>query len=244
MEPVFGRRALLINGEKRTLVIADLHIGVEYELEKKGIRIPRQWENIAEEVKRLKCETEAEMLLINGDLKHGIPSEKGEFRDVRMFLREINGFFEEIHIVKGNHDGGLQYDVPERVNLHPGSGFVLEKIGIFHGHAWPSKDVMESNVLVMGHMHPAIRFTDSLGNSQGEPCWIKGKYGEKEIIVMPAMSKFYGGVAINEGKFLGPMLNSEEFDAENARIYLLDGTYMGKIGEIKKRGDGPSEVVG
>ncbi len=233
MEPVFGRRALLINGENRALVIADLHIGVEYELEKKGIRIPGQWENIAEEVKILKYETEAEILIINGDLKHGIPSEKWEFRDVWMFLRKINGFFKEIHIVKGNHDGGLQYEVPDWVNLHPGSGFVLDEIGIFHGHAWPSKNVMKSDVLVMGHMHPAVRFTDSLGNSQIEPCWIKGKYGEKEIIVMPAMSKFYGGAAVNDGNFLGPMLNSEEFDAENADVYLLDGTYMGEIGEIK-----------
>ncbi len=230
-EPVFGRRALLIN--KKALVVADLHIGVEYELERNGIRIPPQWKDMAEEILSLKEESGAETLTINGDLKHSIPSEKWEFRDVRSFFREIRHAFDEIHLVKGNHDGGIQYEVPSWVTLHPGSGFVFEGIGIFHGHAWPSDDVMKSDVLVMGHMHPAVRFTDSLGNSQNEPCWIRGKYGDKKIIVMPAMSRFYGGAAVNDNRFIGPVLKSEEFDGKNAKIYLLDGTYVGKIGEMK-----------
>lgn len=227
---MFGRRALLLEG--RALLVADLHIGVEYELEKKGIRIPSQWKDMAEEILSIKKESGADVLIINGDLKHSIPSEKWEFRDLRYFFREISDAFDEIHFVKGNHDGGIQYQLPSWVYMHPGTGFVFSDAGIFHGHAWPSEELMNSEVLIMAHMHPALRFTDSIGNSQTEPCWIKGRYAGKELIVMPAMNRFYGGAPVNDRKFLGPVLKSADFDAENAEIYLLDGTYMGKIGEI------------
>ena len=231
IEPVFGRRALLIN--KKILVVADLHIGVEYELERKGIKIPLQWKEMAEEILDLKEGTGAETLIINGDLKHGIPAEKWEFRDLRSFFVEIKNAFRNIHLVKGNHDGGMQYEMPSWVTIHPGTGFVYSGVGIFHGHAWPSEETRKSDILLMGHMHPAVRFTDSLGNSQNEPCWIRGKYGDKEIVVMPAMSRFYGGAAVNEKRFLGPVLRSEDFDVKNAKIYLLDGTCIGKVGEIE-----------
>lgn len=230
IEPVFGRRALLLEG--RALLVADLHIGVEYELEKKGIRIPSQWKDMVEEILSIKEESGADVLIINGDLKHSIPSERWEFRDLRLFFREIRHAFDEIHFVKGNHDGGIQYQLPSWVYMHPGAGFVFSDAGIFHGHAWPSEEVMNSEVLIMAHMHPALSFTDSIGNSQTEPCWIKGRYAGKELIVMPAMNRFYGGAPVNDRKFLGPVLKSADFDAENAEIYLLDGTYMGKIGEM------------
>jgi len=237
-DPIRNERAMLIES---ALVLSDLHIGVEYELERKGIRVPSQWKAMADEVLRLKEKSGAKDLVINGDLKHGIPSSKWEMRDIRLFMDEIEGQFREIHIVKGNHDGNIEKALPEWVEIHDGSGFLIGDYGILHGHAWPSEELDDAEVLVIGHTHPAVAFIDSLGNSHKEPCWIRGKYGEKEIIVMPAMNRFYGGSPINED-LLGPLLNSEEFDRENADIYLLDGTYLGKIEKIKKRGDGPSEV--
>ena len=235
-EPLHGRRALLLGNR---LIVADLHIGVEYELEKKGIRVPPQWRSMAEELMKMQEESGADTLIINGDLKHGIPSERWEFRDVRLFLREIRESFREVHIIKGNHDGGIERALPGWVSMHEGSGLLLDGYGILHGHAWPSEDLEPARGLIIGHTHPAIMFIDSLGNSHKEPCWIKGRYREKEVIVMPAMSLFYGGSPVNEGKLLGPILNSGDFDADNSEIYLLDGTYAGKLKEIKKRGDGP-----
>lgn len=241
MEPVSGRRALLISGERRALVIADLHIGIEYALERKGIRIPSQWRAMAEEVADMQRKVSADVLIIDGDLKHGIKAGKREIRDTRAFLSEMSALFGEVYLVKGNHDGGLQYEVRDIVNMIGSSGFVFDDVGIFHGHARPSEEVMGADALVMGHMHPSVRFVDRLGNSQSEPCWIKGRYGDREIVVMPAMNRFYGGSAVNEGEFLGPVLRSKDFAAEDAEIYLLNGTYMGKMG---KEGHNPSEVVG
>ncbi len=241
IEPISDRRALLISGERRALVIADLHIGIEYALESKGIRIPPQWSAMAEEVEGMQRADPADVLIIDGDLKHGIRAGKREIRDARAFLNEMRALFGEIYLVKGNHDGGLQYAVRDIAELIPASGFVFEGVGIFHGHAWPSEEVMGADVLVMGHMHPSVRFVDEIGNSQSEPCWIRGRYRDKELIVMPAMNRFYGGSAVNAGEFLGPVLRSKDFAAGEAEVYLLNGTYMGKMG---KEGQNPSEVVG
>ncbi len=219
--PVFGKPAMTLG---RALLISDLHLGIEYLLEKKGIRIPSQWEVMAEEVIYLGMETGADVLIINGDLKHGIPAGKREFRDTRSFIRKISSHFSEIYLVKGNHDGGLQDEIGHLVRMIPGSGFVYEGAGIFHGHAWPSEDVMSADILVMGHMHPAYEFTDSIGNSQKEPCWLRGNYDGRHLIVMPAMSRFYGGAAVNRNEFLGPVLRDSRFNVES--VFLLDGTLV------------------
>jgi putative SbcD/Mre11-related phosphoesterase len=221
VEPVFGKPALSIG---RALVISDLHLGIEYFLEGKGIRIPSQWKAMAREVVALKEETGADTLIINGDLKHGIPAGKREFRDTRLFIKEVSAHFDEIYLVKGNHDGGLQNEIGHLVEIVPGSGFVFDGVGIFHGHAWPSEDVMEARSLLMGHMHPSYEFTDSIGNSQKEPCWVRGRYKARKITVMPAMSRFYGGAAVNRGEFLGPVLRSEDFAVDE--IILMDGTVV------------------
>ena len=57
----------------KTLVIADLHIGVEYELYKSGIRIPKQTDKLLARIKNLLKTTKANRLVLLGDLKHFIP---------------------------------------------------------------------------------------------------------------------------------------------------------------------------
>ncbi len=229
-EPIFGKPALSAGD---ALIISDLHIGIEYFLEKKGIRIPSQWKEMKNEVIELGEIGGSDVLIINGDLKHGISAGKREFEATRMFIKEVSAHFKEIYLVKGNHDGGLQDEIGHLVKIIPGSGFVYKGMGIFHGHAWPSEEVMDSDVLVMGHMHPSYEFTDAIGNSQKEPCWLRGRYLEKELIVMPAMNRFYGGAAVNNGEFLGPVLRSDGFTLEE--VVLLDGTVVKKNG----RGEGP-----
>ncbi len=227
-KPIFGNPALVIED---ALVISDLHIGIEYYLQKKGIHIPSQWREMAAAVKELKKESETKTLIINGDLKHGISAGKRELSDARHFIKEISGDFEKIYLVKGNHDGGIQDEIRHLLTIIPSSGFVYGGTGIFHGHAWPSEEVMKTDTLVIGHMHPSYEFLDSLGNSQKEPCWIRGKYKGKAVIVMPSMNRFYGGVAVNRGEFLGPLLKSDDFIPEE--IILLDGTVVkkGLVGE-------------
>lgn len=55
------------------LLVADLHIGFEYELAKMGISIPYQTNRLLNELLAIVTESKARRLVIVGDLKHGVP---------------------------------------------------------------------------------------------------------------------------------------------------------------------------
>jgi hypothetical protein len=59
---------------------------------------------------------------------------------------------------------------------------------------------------------------------------------------MPSFNDFLGGRPINETKprkegqtqtMVGPVLRSETVDMDNAEIYLLDGTYLGTLNQLR-----------
>jgi len=61
------------------------------------------------------------------------------------------------------------------------------------------------------------------------------------LFIMPSFNQFLGGQPINERdqskirnrKFIGPILRSGCVEIDEAEVYLLDGTFMGKIGQLK-----------
>lgn len=64
-----------------------------------------------------------------------------------------------------------------------------------------------------------------------------------QLFIMPSFNDFLGGRPINltkptrEGKTLtmiGPVLRSEAVDLDNSEIYLLDGTYLGTLNQLRK----------
>ena len=52
-----------------------------------------------------------------------------------------------------------------------------------------------------------------------------------EILVMPAFNPLCGGIAVNQEGITGPI--GKITDIRNARIYLIDGTSLGKVKDIK-----------
>jgi hypothetical protein len=64
----------------------------------------------------------------------------------------------------------------------------------------------------------------------------------KEIFIMPSFNDFLGGRPVNEtrprkeigsGALIGPVLRSEAVDVDNAELYLLDGTYLGTLNQLR-----------
>jgi hypothetical protein len=64
----------------------------------------------------------------------------------------------------------------------------------------------------------------------------------KEIFIMPSFNDFLGGRPINETKprkeigseaLIGPVLRSEAVDVDNSELYLLDGTYLGTLNQLR-----------
>jgi metallophosphoesterase superfamily enzyme len=63
-----------------------------------------------------------------------------------------------------------------------------------------------------------------------------------KVFIMPSFNDFLGGRALNEtrpGKegqatMIGPMLRSGTLDIDNSEVYLLDGTYLGTLNQLRR----------
>jgi uncharacterized protein len=64
-----------------------------------------------------------------------------------------------------------------------------------------------------------------------------------EIFIMPSFNDFLGGRPINETKprkeigseaLIGPVLRSEAVDVDESELYLLDGTYLGTLNQLRQ----------
>ena len=133
--------------------------------------------------------------------------------------------------------------LPKGVRIRPSTGMRIGDVGYIHGHTWPSEDVMKCKTLVMAHEHPAVMFRDGVGKQTTEPCWFRGsfrpeteRYGQmpESFIITPSFNRMLGGspMNVNNGKFLGPLIDEEYMDLENAELFLLDGINLGKRCDI------------
>ncbi|MCX6821836.1 MAG: metallophosphoesterase [Candidatus Aenigmarchaeota archaeon] len=233
--------------EIKTIVIADLHVGIEYELYKSGIRIPSQVAEMKKNIFDLIKKTKAKRLVILGDLKHDVPGiSYQEMKEIPGLMKDLSQKI-KVDVCLGNHDTYIKKLSPEEIKIHGSEGFKIERFGFIHGHAWPSKELLSCDCLITGHTHPVIQFTDKFGYRIIEPVWIKNKIdkekikqrykvettGKMEFIIMPAFNRLLGGTPVNvkrnNDELLGPLLKNNFVDMNESEIYLLDGTYLGKL---------------
>lgn len=224
--PLIDVPALVIESDKKTLVIADTHIGIEYELLKKGINIPHQTEQVKASIERIIGVTDAKRLVLLGDVKHNIPTVSIlETKTVPRFL----DFSIPVDIVKGNHDGSIE--ALTSAPVHP--YLTLDGIVLSHGHR--NVPEMPFETLILGHSHPAIEITDELGNRTKEKCWIRGTFPDgRDIIIMPAFNPLITGIAFNgnQERIPGSLFRSHSVEELSMTAYLLDGTYLGHVADI------------
>jgi putative SbcD/Mre11-related phosphoesterase len=253
ISPLLNEPALVVENTFKTLVIADVHLGIEWELYQSGFSIPSQVEKRKKRIRNYIRKVKPGKIVLLGDIKHNVPiTSWQEKQEVPMFLRELASFA-PVDIVPGNHDGDIEALVPENVTVHGMRGFVLDNVGYFHGHTWPDAELLSASYAVMSHNHPTIRFTDALGHAVSEEVWIRTRFIEKvirehygdvewnnpEVIIMPAFNELCGGIPFNESiheELLGPVFANHAIELEKARAFLLDGTDLGTIGGIKKSG--------
>jgi len=236
-----------MKGEENWLCVADLHLGIEAQLRHAGFNIPSQAPKMLASLETLS--TYAQKLLILGDVKHRIPVvSRREDKEIPPFLARLMERYKEILIVAGNHDGGLESILPPEVRAVSGAGIRIENAGAFHGHIWPSQEVMGADLLLMGHIHPSVALADSLGTKSNEKCWLKGKLKQKavlnrfrhcpsELIIIPAFNPLLTGTPINSttGTKFGPMFRNDLVDQRSLEAYLLDGTNLGVPARVKMR---------
>ncbi|MFA7398246.1 MAG: metallophosphoesterase [Candidatus Bathyarchaeia archaeon] len=265
--------ALVKAQSTRTLLISDPHIGWELELHQKGIYVPSQTGKILNKLVSILLEHQPDALVILGDVKYSVVSSGfSEWQDIPDFFNKLKSYVSKISIVKGNHDANLEPLLPESVELLPANGVVIEDVGVFHGHKWPSPVLLACKTLVMGHLHPAVVFRDPAGCRITQQVWLRVsvkseafartllhksnikivgsvektlrknfgiKFKASELYIMPSFNDFLGGKPLNEIKeigaesLIGPVLRSEYVHVDDSELYLLDGTYIGTLNQLR-----------
>jgi putative SbcD/Mre11-related phosphoesterase len=251
VNPILNEPALVVENTIKVLVIADVHLGIEWELYHRGFSIPSQVEKRKKRICEYIENVKPERIVLLGDIKHNVPRTSWqEKKEVPDFLETIAAFA-PVDIVPGNHDGDIEELINPDVNVHGMRGFVLDGTGYFHGHTWPDAELLSAKHVVMSHNHPTVRLTDSLGHAVSEEVWIRTRfiketirehYGDiewkdPEVIIMPAFNELCGGIPFNESlreNLLGPVFANHAIELEKARAFLLDGTDLGTIGNIRK----------
>lgn len=264
---------LIEEGAETILVVADLHIGWEVSLVEKGIHLPSQMSRLQTKLLEIIMEYKPTHIIFLGDIKQMIPQiSYEEWKNVPEFFKTIQKSVKKISVTLGNHDGDLKPLVPSTVNIFSSGGMVVGdkgRIGLFHGHAWPSQKVLQCEVLIMGHIHPILSFKDQIGLWTMRQIWVttqcdsrklakaylkylkiksfdkpevtlNEKLGielkEPKLVIMPAFNDLVGGVSINKMNrgLMGPLLGSGSVLINEADLYLLDGTLIGSVKQIRE----------
>jgi putative SbcD/Mre11-related phosphoesterase len=256
--PVPGERALVARGEDRTvLVAADLHMGLERRMADEGWHMPSSTHGIVARLLALVKAHDVNVLALVGDIKDSVhTASMQEESELPRAIGQLADAVEEMHLIKGNHDGDLEAWVPYRKHLtvHGARGARVDDMGLCHGHTWPEKEVMSADYLVLAHNHPSVEFTDRLAHRIREPAWFRtrlvtelvvARYGEvdPEVILMPPFNELLSGTPLNRPGYegLGPLLTRGIVDLDNAEVYLVDGIHLGRLGAITPGDDAGSE---
>lgn len=198
--------------EIKTLAIADLHLGYEEEMSRKGISLPfSQYPAIEKAIKEMVRECKPEKIIIVGDLKHDFShAGRQEFREIERLFYFLNTEKIEVIIVKGNHDNFLQ-NISEKHKVRTVDYLIIGNFLFLHGdRTLKTLKIRKGfDTVVMGHEHPCISLIDELGVKQKFRCLLTGKFEGRKLIVLPALSIYAGGTEVNEvpeHELLSPIL--------------------------------------
>jgi hypothetical protein len=219
----------------KILILGDVHIGYEEALNKQGILVPRfQFSDIIKRLEKIVENLEIETVIINGDLKHefGKISEQ-EWRETLKVLDFLSQHCKQIKIIRGNHDKIIG-PIAEKRNVEIIDHFAIDNIYICHGNIIP-KDLKfsASEKIIIGHEHPAISLHEGT-RVEKYKCFLKGKYKEKELIVMPSFNLVTEGTDILQEKTLSPFLHQ---DISGFNVFIVsDKVYdFGKMKKLMKK---------
>ncbi len=217
----------------KTLIISDLHLGIEESLNKKGILIPRfQYGDLIKRLERIFNKVRVTRVILNGDVKH----EFGEIshQEWKNILRLFDFLKDkEIIVIKGNHDPMIK-PITDKGDIKLVDSYRINNISILHG----DKILINlGKIIIIGHEHCAISLKKGI-RSEKYSCFLKGKWKNKILIAMPSFNLLTYGTDVMREELLSPFLqnidNFEVFVVEPNENELSKSLYFGKIREIKE----------
>lgn len=229
----------------RSLIIADTHIGYEEALNKQGILIPRfqfneiikRLENILKKLK-INEKNRLKRVIINGDVKHefGAISET-EWRHTLRLLDFLEGYCEEIILVKGNHDTILG-PIARKRGIKVVDHLIVNDNLIIHGNRLINDlkinkgSLKKIKNIIIGHEHPAVSIREG-PRAELFKCFLAGRYKGKGLIVQPSFNLVTEGTDILKESILSPFLKQ---GLSKFKVYVVadhaEVLYFGKVKDL------------
>ncbi len=270
MESIFADRGMIFRGENiSVLVIADIHLGYETDIaERKGVSFPSLWQSMYGRVEKLVNQYSIDEIYVIGDVKHTITIDRMvNWRDIPMFMEKLSEMAKVI-VIPGNHDGEIEALLPRNVHVADVHGHLLEidsyRIGLLHGHAWPSAEILDCQIMVIGHNHPTVRRLKDVsspeigrGNrlraSMIIPVVLRGRLskncvrrarGQLELkdddcalVVLPSFNEILTGVYVNRPKVAlqGPLHENGCASLVSSEVYSTEGIFLGDVASLQER---------
>ncbi len=206
----------------RALVLADVHIGIEFSAAVKGVFLPSvQYSEIKDLLNDLLIEYHPDKLIIVGDFKHEFSRKTTqELREIVDMLEFIESFGIDFVLVRGNHDNFLRGFLDDFKVTFVEPFYSEGKYTFIHGHQDIPLDDIPGDFIIMGHEHPSILLVDDVGAKAKVPVFLFGEFKDKRILVLPAFSPLAPGSEINvlrREDLLSPILRNIPLD--RFRIY-------------------------
>lgn len=241
---MLGKGVELVDGQPiayirplRALAMADLHLGYEAVMAKRGMLLPQvNLRSILSAVESSCRGREVSTLIVDGDIKNEFSTVgQAEFNELYDFCSRVRELGLRLVLIKGNHDNFVEryraafgFEVRYQEARMRGCLF-------FHGEEMPSSP---AGLMVMGHEHPAIGVYDPAGRLEKLKCFLYGRYGRGSLLVLPAMNYFSAGTAVNiepKENLLSPLLRERGADGMEAIAVGYGSTLgFGKVGGLRR----------
>jgi len=237
-----SKPALILDGEKKNLIVADIHIGFENSMASNKIFTGKNStiNELIQELTEIIDFEKPDSVILLGDIKSSIKNiAKNEWDEIPLFFKKIREKC-DVTLVPGNHDANIQRLIPDNISMTSSTGMVDENILLTHGHVMPSENFSHVDKIIMGHLHPVFFQEDSIIN--GQRVWVSiktekdnifpNRTGEIEIIIVPSFNKyFYATHRKQYKKSISPIINKIK-TIYKAKIITLDGTIIGNESNI------------
>lgn len=214
------------------LIISDLHLGYEQALNADGIMVPRfQYHHIINRLKEIHEKSSCDNIVVNGDLKHEFGKiSRQEWNETQEFLEYLKAHFEDIILIKGNHDNFTRF-IAQKTDLEVEEQFQIGDSLVLHGDKIYS-DLKDTNTrnLIIGHEHPCI------GLRSGErvekiKCYLQGEYEQWNLIVMPSFNFVTEGSDILHERPLSPFIKA--ISEQDMEVYAVENFEVFPFGKLK-----------
>lgn len=177
----------LYHPAERTLYIADTHIGKAETFHAHAMPVPSgaadDWARLSSVVQR----TEAQRLVILGDLLHTRRGRAQTIIDAGAAWRQQHAALDVI-LVRGNHDAGAG-DPPASWRITCYDAPVTDASPFIWQH-YP--DAHPDGFALAGHLHPTVRLRGRAKQQLKLPCF----HSTAQVMTLPAFSTFTDGATI------------------------------------------------